>query len=52
MHGLSKINDYDQMVLTFHHPLGIGSEISLILAISGNVFCPVIMMLLFIWRYH
>ena len=45
MHGLPKINDFSQMALTFPGQLGIGSEISLILAIFGEVFCSVMLIL-------
>lgn len=45
MHGLSKINDLGQMTLAFPDPLGVGSEISLILALFGEVFCPVLLIL-------
>ena len=43
MHGLTKINDFGQMALAFPDPLGVGSEISLILAIFGEVFCSVML---------
>lgn len=43
MHGLTKINDFGQMALAFPDPLGVGSEISLILAIFGEVFCSVLL---------
>lgn len=43
MHGLTKINDFGQMALAFPDPLGVGSEISLILAILGEVFCSVLL---------
>ena len=45
IHGLSKINDFGQMALTFPDPLGVGSEISLILAIFGEVVCSAMLML-------
>lgn len=45
IHGLSKINDFGQMALTFPDPLGVGNEISLILAIFGEVFCSVLLIL-------
>lgn len=43
MHGLTKINDFGQMALAFPDPLGVGSEISLILAIFSEVFCSVLL---------
>lgn len=43
MHGLTKINDFGQMALAFPDPLDVGSEISLILAIFGEVFCSVLL---------
>ena len=43
MHGLTKINDFGQMALAFPDPLDVGSEISLILAIFGEVFCSVML---------
>ena len=43
MHGLTKINEFGQMALAFPDPLDVGSEISLILAIFGEVFCSVLL---------
>nr|WP_301040363.1 DoxX family protein [Muribaculum intestinale] len=50
MHGLYKINDFDQMALTFPDPLGIGSELSLILAIFGEAFCSMMLILRLLTR--
>jgi len=38
-HGISKIADFDSLSTTFYDPLGIGSRMSLLLAIFAEVIC-------------
>lgn len=40
-HGLSKWNNYDNLVTSFPDPLNIGSVMSLNLAIFAEVFCSI-----------
>lgn len=41
-HGLSKIQNYDLLTTKFPDPIGLGSEISLLLAIFSEVICSVL----------
>lgn len=45
VHGLSKLNDFSQISSTFPDPLGIGNEVSLILAIFSEVGCSIMLIL-------
>lgn len=38
-HGLQKLENYTEMSSTFPDPLGVGSKVSLGLAIFGELFC-------------
>lgn len=40
-HGLQKLQDFEMMADSFPDPLGIGSHISLALAIFGELFCSI-----------
>lgn len=39
MHGLEKLYNYTELCFVFPDPIGIGSEVSLILAIFAEMFC-------------
>ncbi len=39
MHGIQKINNFSELSGSFPDPIGVGSRISLILAIFGEVAC-------------
>ena len=40
-HGIQKFNSFDQMSSAFPDPLGVGSNISLILAIFAELICSI-----------
>lgn len=40
-HGIAKLLDFNALSVTFSDPLGVGSRVSLMLAIFGEVICPV-----------
>lgn len=40
-HGIAKVNDFAALSEVFPDPLGLGSRISLTLAIFGELFCSV-----------
>ena len=40
-HGISKMTNYETLVLTFPNPIGLGSHLSLYLAIFAELFCSV-----------
>lgn len=40
-HGISKILNYTELCFTFPDPIGIGKEVSLVLAIFGELFCSI-----------
>ncbi|NJN41344.1 MAG: DoxX family protein [Flammeovirgaceae bacterium] len=44
-HGLPKLLNYAERVEKFSDPLGLGSEVSLILAIFAEVFCSILLIL-------
>lgn len=50
-HGYEKLLNFDTLSATFADPLGIGSQISLLLAIFAEVFCAVAFMLGFFFRF-
>ena len=39
LHGIDKLYNYTELCFVFPDPLGIGSEVSLILVIFGELFC-------------
>ena len=41
MHGLEKLYNYTELCFVFPDPIGIGSEVSLILAIFAEMFCSI-----------
>jgi putative oxidoreductase len=45
VHGLPKVTNFSQRFHTFSDPLGVGSEITLILAIFAEVFCATFVMI-------
>lgn len=49
-HGLQKLINYEALANTFPDPLGVGSEISLILAIFGEMVCSIAFILGFLYR--
>lgn len=44
-HGLRKIQNFEELLGQFRDPLGLGSELSLVLAIFAEVFCSVLVAL-------
>lgn len=50
MHGYEKYINYATLRSTFPDPLSIGSEYSLILAIFGELFCPLAFIFGFLYR--
>lgn len=44
-HGWPKLANFSERSLTFSDPLGIGSEVSLALAIFAEVFCSILLIL-------
>ena len=40
-HGLSKVLNFSEKSATFPDPLGVGSTLSLALAVFGEVVCPI-----------
>lgn len=50
-HGLKKLVNYGNMADTFSDPLGVGSQLSLIMAISAEFFCGIFFTLGFATRF-
>lgn len=50
MHGMQKAMNFEALSTSFPDPLGIGSEVSLILAILGEVACSAAFILGFFYR--
>lgn len=50
-HGLGKLEKYDKLVETFPDPFGLGSQLSVILAIFAELFCGLFIALGFATRY-
>jgi len=50
MHGFQKLMNYGMLSGTFPDPLGIGTELSLLLAIFGELACSVAFMFGFLYR--
>ncbi len=50
-HGLGKMENYSKAVDSFPDPFGIGSQLSLILAIFGELFCGVLVAVGFATRF-
>lgn len=50
MHGFQKWMNFDQMSATFPDPLGVGSSMSLVLAIFGEVACSIAFIFGFLYR--
>lgn len=49
MHGLPKMQNYDQYVTDFN-PIGLGNDVSLSLAIFGELICGIFILLGFLTR--
>ncbi len=49
-HGIQKLMDYGQLSTIFPDPLGVGSEISLMLAIFAELFCSLAFICGFLYR--
>ena len=45
LHGLAKVQGFSKMAGKFPDPLGVGHQTSLILAIFGEVVCPILLIL-------
>lgn len=50
-HGWPKLAGYNQMVEMFGDPIGIGSELSVILVIFAEFFCGIFILLGFLTRF-
>ena len=50
LHGWGKLTSFDAHAGKFPDPLGVGSQTSLILALVGEVLCPILLVLGFISR--
>jgi len=50
-HGYPKLIGYDQMVKMFGDPIGIGSELSVILVIFAEFFCGIFILLGLLTRF-
>ena len=50
LHGWGKLTQFSALATSFPDPLGVGSRWSLILAICGEVLCPILLMLGFATR--
>ena len=50
VHGLAKLNGFNEMSDSFPDPLGIGSQLSLILAIGAEVGCSILLIVGFASR--
>ncbi len=50
-HGWPKLTGYSQMVEMFGDPIGIGSELSVILVIFAEFFCGIFILLGFMTRF-
>lgn len=50
-HGIAKCIAYDRLMITFPDPLGLGSDISLILVIFAEVICCIGFMLGILFRF-
>lgn len=44
-HGMVKLQGYSERAATFSDPLGLGSEVSLMLAVFAEVFCSILLVL-------
>lgn len=49
-HGIQKWNAFDQMSAVFPDPLGVGSSVSLALAIFGELVCSIAFIFGFLYR--
>ncbi|MDL2262941.1 DoxX family protein [Bacteroidales bacterium OttesenSCG-928-I21] len=49
-HGIQKLNNFEQLSAVFPDPLGVGSNISLMLAIFGELACSIAFMVGFLYR--
>lgn len=50
MHGLDKLANYVELTFTFPDPMGIGRELSLALAIFGELCCSIAFIIGFLYR--
>jgi len=50
LHGWGKLINYSSLSTSFPDPLGVGAHFSLILALVGEVLCPILLMLGFVTR--
>lgn len=50
MHGINKLANYTELVYSFPDPFGFGSEMSLLLAIFGEIGCSVAFIIGFLYR--
>ena len=50
IHGLEKIFNYTELVASFPDPLSLGNQMSLILAIIAELFCPIAFIFGFLYR--
>jgi len=50
LHGWGKLANYSSLHASFPDPLGVGSTLSLILALVGEVLCPILLVLGFVTR--
>ena len=50
-HGYPKLTGYNQMVEMFGDPIGIGTELSVILVIFAEFFCGIFILVGFLTRY-
>lgn len=50
LHGWGKLAQFSSLASSFQDPLGVGSRWSLILAICGEVLCPLLLILGFVAR--
>ena len=49
-HGIAKVKNFASLSTTFPDPLGIGIKTSLVLAIFGELICPIAFILGFLYR--
>ena len=49
-HGLAKLENFHEMSAVFPDPLGVGSTMSLVLAIFGELFCSMAFIIGFLYR--
>ena len=50
MHGIDKLANYTELVYSFPDPFGFGSELSLLLAIFGEIGCSVAFIIGILYR--